>query len=519
MRRVPIAVLCAMAALLAASGLVPSGAAEEKGSADNSKALGYLPPGGVLLAQLPTDLHSDEFRTLDARVLRRLVGLRIGPLLEEAAEDLDLVYEKEVRPQLGNDLAVAARWPALSNGEGGFVAALQVKDGPALRRVLDGNRFLRVAGDADGARLYRAKDDAESFVALEDDVLVTADDERRLRRALARHDSGTGMNDASFHSRLGELPGDALVRAVADVQPLFAQRPLRHLLRIPWVEALRTMSATLSVSGEEVRGEGTLEADPSQLSEGDLPIQPGEVPPELVGSLRQFAGGSVNQSQTTVFLLRAARAAFPKSRFVRDVRRLERIHKIDFEREVLQQFNGPSATLLAPNGTFAARSAVSDPPRLARTIRRLAPDLGRVVEDLEALESEGLALLLLFAPDAPVSHGVLGRSRIKLERLRGQRDFYRLRGLRHGPAKVYFGLHRGVFVVGSSERRAKAMATAPAQRPAGITGTSVTLADLGAMRMSIRRALGVDLGRLGQMIGSLSATPARLRGSLSVELR
>jgi len=279
------------------------------------------------------------------------------------------------------------------------------------------------------------------------------------------------------------------------------------------------VSATIAVSGKDVRAEATLEADPSQVRPTDLPIQPGAEPPALVGSLRQFAGGSVNQSQTTVFLMRAARAVFPRSRFVRDVRRLERAHKINFEREVLRQFNGPSATLLSPNGPFAARSAVGDPRRLARTIRRLAPDLGRVVEDLQALESEGLALLLLFAPDAPVSHGVLGRSRVKIKRLPGQRDFYRLKGLRRGPPKVFFGLHKGVFVVGSSERRAKAIATAPAQRPAGITGASVTRADLGTMRQLITRAVGIDLGRLGQMTGSLSTTPARMRASLAVELR
>ena len=513
-----MACLLATAALLGGYWLVPSGVAEEERSHDNSAALSYLPPGGVLMAQLPTTFHSEEFRTLDARVARRLLGTRIAALVEDFADEADLIYDREVRPQLGNDIAVAVRWPALVGGEG-LVAALQVKDPTALKAVLDGNRLLRFDGDAGGARLYSGREDREAFLALEDDVVIVADSERRLRRALARHDSGTGMNDVAFRDRLGDLPRDALIRFAGDVQPLFSQRELRRLRRVPWVRALRTMSATVDVSGGEIRAEGALDADASQIGPADLPIQPGNVPPALVGSLRQFAGASVNQSQTTVFLLRAARAAFPRSRFVRDVRRLERAHKLNFENEVLRQFNGPSATLLAPNGRFAARSAVRDPRRLARTIRRLAPDLGRVLEDLEALESEGLALLLLFAPDAPISHGVLGRSGVKVERLRGQRDFYRLKGLRRGPPRVYFGLHRGVFVVGSSERRAKEMATAPARQPAGVEGTSVMLADLGSMREAITNEAGLDLGRLGRMLGTLSATPARVRGSLTVELR
>ncbi len=518
MSRLAIAGMLAVAAVLAGFSLVPTGAAQDEPKRDNTKALSYLPPGGMLLAQLPTDLHSDEFRTLDARIVRRLVGIRVAPLLEDAAEEADLTYDREVRPQLGNDLAVAVRWSAVAGGQG-FVGALQVKDPPALRRVLDGNRFLRFDGDAAGARLYRAEDGGGAFLALEEDMLVAADSGPRLRRALARHDSNAGMNDVAFRDRLGDLPRDALIRVVGDLQPMFDLRELRRLRRIPWVRALRTMSATLGASHQEIRAEGKLEADGSQIGPGDLPIQPGGDPPALVGSLRQFAGASVNQSQTTVFLLRAARAAFPRSRFVRDVRRLERVHKLNFEQEVLRQFNGPSATLLAPNGRFAARSAVQDPRRLARTIRRLAPDLGRVIEDLEALESSGLSLLLLFAPDAPISHGVLGRSRVKVERLAGQRDFYRLKGLRRGPGQVYFGLHQGVFVIGSSERRAKKMATAPTQPRLGVRGSSVTLADLGAMRESIRRAAGIDLGRLGRMVGSLDATPARLHGKLTVELR
>ena len=518
MPRGAIAGLLAVAGVLAVLSLVPTGAAEEEKDGDNTKALSYLPPGGMLLVQLPTDFHSDEFRTLDARIARRLIGGRIAPIIEDVAEDADLTYDREVRPQLGNDLAVAVRWPALRGGQG-FVGALQVNDPPALRRVLDGNRFLRSDGDASGARLYRPKESREAFLAIEEDMLIVADTERRLRRALARHDSGAGMNDVAFRARLGDLPRDALIRIVGDVQPLFDQRELRRLRRIPWVRALRTMSATLGASEREIQAEGALEADPSQIGPGDLPIQPGRESPALVGSLRQFAGASVNQSQTTVFLLRAARAAFPRSRFVRDVRRLERAHKLNFEREVLRQFNGPSATLLAPNGRFAARSAVQDPRRLAQTIRKIAPDLGRVIEDLEALESTGLSLLLLFAPDAPISHGVLGRSRVKLERLPGQRDFYRLKGLRRGPGQVYFGLHNGVFVVGSSERRAKQMATAPAQRRLGTSGSSATLADLGAMREAIERATGIDPGRLGQMLGSIEATPARLRGKLTLELR
>lgn len=509
----------ALALLLAAFASVAFGAVGGDPRHDEDKTLGYLPAGGVLTATVSTDIDGEEFRTLDLYLVKRLLGFRVAPFLEDVADDFDLLFDREVRPQLGNDLAVAVRWSLLTgDSEEGIVAALQVKDPAALRRVLDGQRDLRVDGTASNARLYAGAGSREAFLALEDDVLVAADSERRLLRALARHDSRAGLDSSRFRAALRDLRRDAPVRLVADFRQLLAQRSFRRFRRVPWLNAIHTMRATIGVSRGRMRLEGALETDPARIGPGDLPVLPGTDPPALVRSGRQFSSGSVNQSQTTAFLLRAARAAFPRSRFVRDVRRLERAHRLNFENEVLRQFNGPSATLMLPDGRFGARSVVRDPRRLARTIRRLAPDLGRVIQDLEALEGQGLALLLMFAPDAPVSKGVLGRSRVKVRRLSGQRDFYRLSGLRRGPLRVYFGLHKGVFVVGSSERRAKAMATAPAAKPTAVPGTSAVRANLGGMREQLEHSFDIDPGRLGELVGYLNADRSRLRGSLSVAL-
>src|SRR4051812_7995452 len=109
MRYAAIVGLLAAAAAVAAGGLVPSGAAELRTSTDNAEALSYLPLGDVLAAQLSTDFESEQFRTLDSRLGRRLLGERIATLAEDAADDGDLIYDREVRPQLGNDIAVAFR--------------------------------------------------------------------------------------------------------------------------------------------------------------------------------------------------------------------------------------------------------------------------------------------------------------------------------------------------------------------------------------------------------------------------
>jgi hypothetical protein len=76
-----------------------------------------------------------------------------------------------------------------------------------------------------------------------------------------------------------------------------------------------------------------------------------------------------------------------------------------------------------------------------------------------------------------------------------------------------------VFVIGSSEQRAKAMASAPASVPSGAPGTSVTAAALETLRGELYEMLWFDPGRLGEMQGFLNATLERLRGSLSIEFR
>jgi hypothetical protein len=61
-----------------------------------------------------------------------------------------------------------------------------------------------------------------------------------------------------------------------------------------------------------------LNTDPDDVGEDDLPLATGDDAPEVLDRDGEIAGANGDQSQTTVFLLRAARAAYPDSRFVRE---------------------------------------------------------------------------------------------------------------------------------------------------------------------------------------------------------
>ena len=195
--------------------------------------------------------------------------------------------------------------------------------------------------------------------------------------------------------------------------------------------------------------------------------------PEIVAREGEIAGASADQSQTTAFLLRAVRAGFPDARFVRDVAKLERSLEIDFEQEFLEQFNGPSASSLPLGEEFAARSTVADPDRMRTVLRRLAPDIGRLVQDLQGLQGRGLIPLFLLAPDAPIAPGVLGASDIDVSRIPGERDLYlisaliqpRMRTTTPLPREIVFGMLDDVFVVASDEQRAREIVTADTEPP------------------------------------------------------
>jgi hypothetical protein len=214
------------------------------------------------------------------------------------------------------------------------------------------------------------------------------------------------------------------------------------------------------------------------------------------------ASATANQSHTTAWLLKAVRAAYADSDFVRHVADVERDLGIDFEQEFLRQFDGPSTSTIAPDGTFAARSTVRDPAGLARLMKRLAPRLPQLILDLQALDSEGLLALFMIAPDAPIATRTFRRGGIEVVD-RGS-GLYEVRGLEPpAPRELVFGLVDEVFVVASNEALAREIAAAPARPVEGLSGASVARGDLGPF--------GETLSRFG-----LPDIPGELRGAAQI---
>jgi hypothetical protein len=507
------------ALVLAASGC----GGTETGSGDAGDALGYLSSDSATVILVSTDVDGEQWQELDRRVIQRFEeddegGRSLDEYASEAAADAGLDWEDDVKPLLGNDIAIGIEGDALSlvggDGESTITAALATRGGD-IEEVLEKAEFQR-AGEANGATLYRDNSSDEAMFAVEDGVLVFTDDEQALRRALARRDDGDGLDEAAVDEALSELPEESLARVFGTLAGLREQEELRRFADLPLLQALETWGLTVRFADGDLNLDVSVQLDEGRVDEADLPLVTGDESPEIVLRENEISGGNRNQSQTTAFLLRALRAGYPNSRFVKAADAIEDELGIDFEQEILRQFDGPSASYVSQDGrTFAARSQVRDPEALRAVLPRIAPHLPALVEALQGLQSEGMALLFLFAPDAPAAAPM---SDVKVDPPATEDGFYRISGLTgDGPSELFFGLVGDLFVVASDEQRAREIAEADTVAAEGAQGAGVLRADL--------TRLGDTLGGFfflpvtgEELVASLEASTQELRARVRVRL-
>jgi hypothetical protein len=346
-------------------------------------------------------------------------------------------------------------------------------------------------------------------------VLVFSDDEEALRRALERRDDTDGLKQDAVEDGLSGLPTEALVRAFGTAERLADQEPLRRFASIPLVQALETWGLTVGFRQDDLNVDVSVRLDGEQLDEADLPLVTGAESPEIVIRPGEMSGGNRNQSQTTAFLLRALRAGYPDSRFAKAADAIEKELGIDFEQEILRQFDGPSASYVSPDGKiFAARSEVRDPEALKAVLPKIAPHLPALVEGLQGLQSEGMALLFLFAPDAPAAAPMQG---VEVDPPATEDGFYRISGLTgDGPSELYLGLVGDVFVVASDEQRAREIAKADTELADGAKGAGVLRADLTRLGQVTGAFFFPINGK--ELVASLEASTDELRARVRVEL-
>jgi hypothetical protein len=538
-------------------------------------ALAYVPKDAAAAVALETDLNDDQweaFADTAGRGLLSQIGVGdsetgdpgaglppVGGLGDlEATVSAALLaqginYEGQVKPLLGGELVLASAAPPESlqsnpiSGGAGTVWALEVDSTDTARSLLRDQADLEPVGRYEGAELWGSRgdgpvggDEADEEVAIDGDVIVFAEDfelesdeggRGALRTAIDTARGNDRMTVEEFEASLDGTPKDALMRVSVNPESYLAIPDLAGLKEVPWPAALRSIGVSASFEGDDAVIDAVAQADSAALSEEDLPFPTETGEPELVRREGEVASGSIDQSFTTAFLLRAARAVFADSAFVRDVAQLEADLGIDFEQEVLRQFAGPSASSVTLDGRFAARSTVADPAAMRSLLPKLAPRLPQIVKDLDRLGTEGLLALLFIAPDAPVATVPLGGATVAQALPGGEPEseeeeqLYVIRAPRGPrgtvpivalPDQIVFGIIGDTFVVASDRRRAREIAAATAESVEGLSGASVLSAEsLGGLPDRVQTFLQLDVSGVRSVQGSIEASLERVSASLT----
>ena len=340
-----------------------------------------------------------------------------------------------------------------------------------LERVGEGERPKPLEGYDDVVTLGGYAIVGDDTLVYVEDPLGGDDDERLLRAALDRAEEGAGFpasriadaeNAAGLDDPFVLMAGDTTLARASVEEPSYR----RALDGVPWLGAIRSLAAAIRLDDGGADLAGTVSTDARALSDDDLPLAPAgdlELPrTDLI------AGASIDQSFTTTFLSRTARALFADSDFAQAVERAERDLGVAFEDEVLRQFSCPSMSRFDPGQRrFGARSCVEDPERMREMLPKLSKHLPRILTTMQRLDAQGLVGLLLIAPDAPLTPSFTQLAQIVVKPFEGsepEETLYRVTGLRDDvdseldaslPEEVVFGMIGDTFVVGSDERMAR----------------------------------------------------------------
>ena len=489
-----------IAALLVVPALALAGCGGDDSGNPLDTALSYLPKDAVFAAALDTDLEGGQFRALNELLDEfAWAGAVRERLREYVGQAFGGRYEEDVRPLLGNPAVVG-----IIQAEGEEIepiVAMQVADEDALGRVIE-RENARELGEAAGATLYQAGD---TFFAVEDDVVVLAEDRRRVTAAVERADGDDHLDEEAFDAALEGLPEEAVARMYADVEALLRNDPgSADARRIKWVAALRTLGAAVVARRGALDVEFRLRTE-GDLSEADLPIAPGEEAPGVIAREGEIGLGVRDLAHIVRFAENAAQAVDPAGfgDYAQAKRTIDQQLGVSLDDDLIGQLTGEVAASVAPAGGFGVRAQLEDAQAFERTLARVAD------------------VLPSFAQGAGFG------SDIELTKPAAGEDFYELSG---GSGSVFFGVVSDALVVASDRGRVEELAAAEPAEVDGATGSVVTSTDAEQLANQLLAVFGDQLGvpelggfgtalvtgPLGDLNGHVSASPDELRGKFTL---
>ena len=463
-------------------------------------ALGYLGEDAPFAVAIDTEIRGSQYDALGQIADKFPFGQQLkeslrGEVEEEGAE------LRQIEPLLGNEFVVGATSVRSFAGGGAdrsdFVGAIETKDADKLEELVK-QQGAKEDGEKNGATIYRAND-GETF-AIKDEVLVVAGSRRQLEGALAEREGDDRLTEETFDKGTENLPKDAALRVYGDLQRILAaDRSTADARKIKWVDALRTLGATVSFEGDEANVDFRLNTA-GDLSDRDLPFTAGSETPSLINRAGEIAAGIKDPTQIVEFAERAGQAIDPSGfgDYETSKRAIEKRLGVDIENDLLKQLQGDLSVSFAVNGDYGVRAELEDPEAFERTLAKV----GRVLPDLaERFAGEPIGYA------KPKKGG----------------DFYAL-ATADGDSVVY-GVMDGVFVLANDPKTAGQLSKTPTKKVSGARGAVVLNADAERVAQRILtqlEGLGGGLagtlvtGPLDQLTGSMSAARDGVTGSFKL---
>ena len=462
------------------------------------EALGYLPENAPLAVAISTDLEGDQFESAGRIAEKFPFGEQLIDSLKQEIEGDGVDFEEDVEPLLGNEAVIGVAEPEslLADEVEGFVAALETKDGDKLEELAKTD--TEEIGEEGDAKLYKGDED-DTFIAVNDDVLVLSDSEDRLKDALEQREGDDRLREEDFDQALEGLPEGAVARLYGNVAALLeADESTATARKVPFVDGLETLGATGSIRDDRITIDFALNTA-DDVEEDDLPIAAGEEAPPVIGRAGEIGIGVRDPAQIVKFAEAVGQAVAPEgfAEYQTAKRQISQGLGVDLDRDVVAQFKGDVSVAIDLDGNFGARAELEDPRKFESTLRRLV----RVIPS--------------FAEGA-------GFGEVGVARPRGDEDFYAV-ATPEGEGIVY-GVVDDVFVLANDARRAAALASEQPATVQGATGAVVVranaeqLADQLLSRLGGLEGFGAQLftGPLGSIVGFLSAGDDGLRGRFTL---
>jgi hypothetical protein len=479
-----IALVVLAAALLAGCG---SSSSAPKKADPTSVVLSYFPSGTPFVLTVATDPNSvavKQSQTLESKL--PVIGFTRASLISRL-RGLGIDYQADVRPLLGNPIAVGATTPTLSGGASSQFLGAWVTNNASKLKALIAKLHLPAAGSRDGAQLYSA---GGAAFALDGATVLFGGSPATVDAALDRHAHGGGVSDAERASETAGLPSGSALEAFGSLANVLSAPRSAKARRVPWVAAIRGYGVAVSSTSSGLAIRYRLDTTGGPLTSAELPIAGGTTPPNLAGDL-PIQVALRDPAQVALFAERAEQATSPATyaKFLAREAKFKRKTGLDLN-SLVGQLTG-DLIIESDTHTTIGRATVSNPQVVAGDLRKLVAAPNSFFKASTRFNSLGGGLYQVKAPRMTLTFGVIADQLVV-----GKATPAQIRSFASAPRT-------------------------PASAGSGSLIFKVALAELvrSKLKHPATAAEQAVLNLLGDVTGSSSASPSALSGNATLSLR